>query len=549
MKKQNNFYIYGITLVATLGGLLFGYDTAVVSGTTAALDNFFIRPLFENVAAAQSVVLQYKVIVSLCLAIIAGLTINFFFKLFNLRKALITSVLFLVVGVAVWFSQFWVQPEALTPTMASSIKGFVISSALVGCIIGGAWGGQISSAIGRKNGLIIAALLFTVSAIGSALPDKLNFLGVEMVSSLIFYRIIGGIGVGIASMLSPVYIAEVAPAHIRGKLVSFNQFAIIFGMLIVYFVNYFIARGGSSEWIDTIGWRWMFASETIPCVLFLSLLFFVPKTPRYLLLKGKDEESRKVLTNLYGEKEMEIEYKSIRKSLIEKNAPWLSFGSALIVIGILLSFFQQAVGINVVLYYAPEIFRTMGAGNDAALMQTIIVGIINLSFTVVAIMTVDRFGRKPLMIIGALGMAVSMFFLGMTFYMGSVGLFTLICMLLYTASFAMSWGPVCWVLLAEIFPNSIRGALSIAVAAQWLSNLIVSWTFPMLNDNAALTASFNHGFAYWIYGVMGILAAVFVWKWVPETKGRTLEEIEQIWKRKPASEPSRVDLVEAEATK
>ena len=305
-----------------------------------------------------------------------------------------TSVLFLVVGVAVWFSQFWVQPEALTPTMASSIKGFVISSALVGCIIGGAWGGQISSAIGRKNGLIIAALLFTVSAIGSALPDKLNFLGVEMVSSLIFYRIIGGIGVGIASMLSPVYIAEVAPAHIRGKLVSFNQFAIIFGMLIVYIVNYFIARGGSSEWIDTIGWRWMFASETIPCVLFLSLLFFVPKTPRYLLLKGKDEESRKVLTNLYGEKEMEIEYKSIRKSLIEKNAPWLSFGSALIVIGILLSFFQQAVGINVVLYYAPEIFRTMGAGNDAALMQTIIVGIINLSFTVAAIMTVDRFGSK-----------------------------------------------------------------------------------------------------------------------------------------------------------
>ena len=428
------------------------------------------------------------------------------------------------------YTQFWSSSNELTETMASSIKGFVISSALVGCIIGGAWGGQISSSIGRKNGLILAAILFTISAIGSALPDVLNLFRVEIVSSLIFYRIIGGIGVGIASMLSPVYIAEVAPAEIRGKLVSFNQFAIIFGMLVVYFVNYFIARGGSNEWINSVGWRWMFASETIPCVLFLSLLFFVPKTPRYLLFKGDDEKAKKVLSNLYGDKEMEVEYSSIKKSLIEKNAPWLSFGSALIVIGILLSFFQQAVGINVVLYYAPEIFRTMGAGNDAALLQTIIVGAINLTFTVVAILTVDKFGRKPLMIIGAIGMAISMFLMGTTFYLGYVGIFTLLCMLAYTASFAVSWGPVCWVLLSEIFPNSIRGALSIAVAAQWLSNLIVSWTFPMMNDNQSLTNMFNHGFAYWIYGVMGILAAIFVSRWVPETKGRSLEDIEKIWK-------------------
>lgn len=547
MKKQSKFYIYGITLVATLGGLLFGYDTAVVSGTTAALDNFFVKPLFEDAAASISVVYQYKVIVSLCLAIIAVLISNFLLKLFGSKKGGIYSIVLFAFGVLIWYSQFWNQPNELTGTMASSIKGFVISSALVGCIIGGACGGSVSSAIGRKNGLIIAAILFTVSAIGSALPDTLNIFRVEMVSSLIFYRIIGGIGVGIASMLSPVYIAEIAPSSIRGKLVSFNQFAIIFGMLVVYFVNYFIAAGGSDEWINTVGWRWMFASEAIPCVLFLSLLFFVPKTPRYLILKGQDEEAREVLDNLYGKEEMEREYKSIKSSLVEKNAPWLSFGSIVIVIGILLSFFQQAVGINVVLYYAPEIFRTMGAGNDAALLQTIIVGAINLSFTVVAILTVDRFGRKPLMIIGAIGMAISMMLLGMTFYIGSVGMVTLICMLLYTASFAMSWGPVCWVLLSEIFPNSIRGALSIAVAAQWLSNLIVSWTFPMMNDNAVLTQSFNHGFAYWIYGVMGIIAAFFVWKLVPETKGRSLEEIEKLWNKNTEKTEQPEPVAEAQA--
>jgi SP family xylose:H+ symportor-like MFS transporter len=174
----------------------------------------------------------------------------------------------------------------------------------------------------------------------------------------------------------------------------------------------------------------------------------------------------------------------------------------------------------------------MGNSNDSSMIQTIIVGIVNLVFTVLAIFTVDRFGRKPLMIIGGAGMALSMFALGFSFYFGKLGILALIFMLTYTAAFAMSWGPVTWVLLSEIFPNSVRSAMSIAVAAQWLANLIVSWTFPMMNDNIALTTSFNHGFAYWIYGIMGILSALFVWKIVPETKGKTLEEIEKIWKKK-----------------
>jgi len=189
------------------------------------------------------------------------------------------------------------------------------------------------------------------------------------------------------------------------------------------------------------------------------------------------------------------------------------------------------VGINVVLYYAPEIFKTMGAATDAALLQQIVVGAVNLSFTVLAIFTVDRFGRRPLMIIGALVMAVSMMILGTTFYTHSVGIGSLVCMLVYTAGFAMSWGPVCWVLLAEIFPNTIRSTvMSIAVAGQWIANFLVSWTFPMLDKNQYLTDTFNHGMAYWVYGVMGVLAALFIWKFVPETKGRTLEQMEQYWK-------------------
>lgn len=529
---KNKTFIWGITLIATLGGLLFGYDTAVISGTTSAIDQFFIKPLFDHPEAALAVIVQYRLTVCLCFAIIALLTGYFLIKMYGNRKGIIYTIALFIVGSLICYFQFLNQPLELTDNMASSIKGFTISSALVGCIIGGALGGTISQSIGRKNGLILAAVFFTVSAIGSALPDILNFMGGAAISSLIFYRIIGGIGVGLASMLSPMYIAEVSPSDIRGKLVSFNQFALIFGMLLVYFVNYFIAKQGNEVWLNQTGWRWMFASEVIPCTLFLVLLFFVPKTPRFLAIKGKDEQALKVLSRLYGNESAAKELKLIKESLIERNAPWLSFGILVIIVGMLLSFFQQAVGINVLLYYAPEIFRNMGAGTNASLFQTIIIGIINLSFTVVAILTVDKFGRKPLMIIGAIGMAISMFAIGITFYTQAVGLTTLIFMLLYTASFAMSWGPVTWVLLSEIFPNSIRGAMSIAVAVQWLSNLIVSWTFPMMNENQTLTELFNHGFAYWIYGALGILAAIFVWKMVPETKGQTLENIEMIWKKK-----------------
>ena len=469
-KTSNTAYLLRLTIVATLGGLLFGYDTAVISGTVSSLDSFFVMPF------------------------------------------------------------------GLDEMNANARLGLVVSSALIGCVIGGILGGVVSKKFGRRNGLVLAALLFLVSAIGSAMPEMfLRPIGDAdhtFIYIFIVYRIIGGIGVGLASMLSPLYIAEIAPAKIRGKLVSMNQFAIIFGMLVVYFVNYYISLQGDDTWLNLVGWRWMFASEIIPASLFLIMLIFVPDTPRSLVLKSKQEKALAVLTKVNNPVEAKIILTEIQNTVVSHSGKLFSFGTTVILIGVFLSVFQQFVGINVVLYYAPEIFKSMGAGTDVALLQTIIVGSVNLLFTVLAIMTVDKFGRKPLMIIGALGMALSMFALGTTFFMQSVGIGALVFMLCYVACFAMSWGPVTWVLLSEIFPNKIRGkAMAIAVAAQWVSNYLVSWTFPMMDKNSYLLAQFNHGFTYWVYGIMGLLAMFLVWKFVPETKGKTLEEMEKMWKK------------------
>ena len=456
--RQNKVFIYGVTLVATLGGLLFGYDTAVISGAEKSIQAFLID----------------------------------------------------------------------SQGLSSFLHGVTVSSALIGCIVGGAISGFMSSAYGRKNALIIAGVLFFLSALGSGNPEFLFFNKGEPSVGVLwmfnFYRVIGGVGVGLASAVCPMYIGEIAPAAIRGRLVSLNQFAIIFGMLIVYFVNWGIADGQSIEWINEIGWRRMFLSEALPAAVFILLMFLVPESPRYLALKQKDTEALSILTRVNGVEKAKQILEDIKSTVETSKVKLYSYGKAVIIIGILLSVFQQFVGINVALYYAPRIFESMGAAKDASMLQTIIMGLVNVVFTVVAILTVDKWGRKPLLILGSIGMAIGMIAISTLAFLDIIGTTTLVFIIIYTASFMMSWGPICWVLISEIFPNKIRSqAVAIAVAAQWAANFFISSTYPPMME-------FSNGGTYLFYGLMSILSALFVWKHVPETKGKTLEEMEGLWK-------------------
>lgn len=469
MPDHSQSLVTRLTLVASLGGLLFGYDTAVISGAISAIDAYFI------------------------------------------------------------------DPQNLAETARNSLSGFTISSALLGCIAGAAVAGWVANRYGRRSALLFAAVLFVISALGSAVPELglggIGEMGPEALTAFIVYRVIGGIGIGLASMVSPVYIAEIAPRAMRGRLVSYNQMAIVSGIVLVYFVNWAIARQGDETWLNAVGWRWMFASEVIPAMLFLALLLAVPDTPRWLVLRGRDAEADALLHRLEGDAIARESMAEIQASLVQRSLPVLSFGAGVIVIGVLLSVFQQAVGINAVLYYAPAIFRGMGVTGEVALLQTVLVGAVNFAATLIAIHSVDRWGRKPLLIWGGAVMAAAMAALALCFQFGMLGVGALIAVLVYIAGFALSWGPVTWVLLAEIFPNSIKGkALPIAVAAQWIANIAVSWSFKVLDGNATLVALFHHGFTYWLYAGVSVIAAIFVARFVPETKGHSLEHIQTFWR-------------------
>jgi SP family xylose:H+ symportor-like MFS transporter len=406
-------------------------------------------------------------------------------------------------------------------------EGWAMGCALLGCAIGVAFAGVISDRLGRKKVLILAAILFFISAVGTALP--------RTITAFIIFRIIGGLGVGAASMSSPMYIAEITPARIRGRMVSVNQFAIVTGFLVVYFVNYFIALQGDHAWNEQVGWRWMFGSEALPALLLLVLLFFVPESPRWLTKQGRGEEALAILSRVDGTEFAKTELLEIKDTIEHESGSLrqllLPGMKIVLVIGIVLAVLQQVTGINVFLYFGTEIFKKMGSETNAALLQTVVVGAVNMTFTIIAIWTVDKLGRKPLMMIGSAGMGISLLAMGLAAYFQRTELWMLLFILGYIACFALSVGPVTWVILSEIFPTRIRGrAMAIATVCLWIANYIVSQTFPMMDENQWLIARFHHAFPFWVYGAFSAVLLVFVCLFVPETKGKTLEEIEKHWK-------------------
>ncbi len=581
-EKGSRSYLFSIVLVAVLGGLLFGYDTAVISGAEKGLQAFFMGA--DDFVYTDS---WHGITSSSALlgCIIGSALSGFFASRFGRKLSLLMAgVMFFLSALGSYYPEFLIFPYG-EPSY-SLLLAFNFYRVIGGVGVG-----------------LMAGVMFFLSALGSYYPEFLIFPYGEPSYSLLlafnFYRVIGGVGVGLASAICPMYIAEIAPSSIRGTLVSWNQFAIIFGQLVVYFVNFLILgdhlnpvveivdgvnrimNPEAAAWSIETGWRLMFVSEAVPAGLFTLLVLFVPETPRYLAMTGRDEKALFVLSRINGlsqGKEILQEIKAtahekteklftygwmvifigimlsvlfvlsringlsqgkeilqeIKATAHEKTEKLFTYGWMVIFIGIMLSVFQQAVGINAVLYFAPRIFESMGMGNP--MVQTVFMGIVNILFTLLAVFTVEKWGRKPLLIYGSIGMAIGA--LGVALSNAATGISPMvpvISIMVYSASFMFSWGPICWVLIAEIFPNTIRGAaVAIAVAFQWIFNFIVSSTFlPMYNMSAGdMGDKFGHMFVYGLYGAICIIAAIFVWKLVPETKGKTLEDMTRLWKER-----------------
>jgi len=439
--KSHKSYVIFVSIIAALGGLLFGFDTAIIAGATRFLKDQFSLSAFG--------------------------------------------------------------------------EGLAVSIVLVGCMFGAMIAGAASDRLGRKRFLLISAVLFFVSALGCAIPRNL-------VQFLVF-RFIGGLAIGSVSIVSPLYISEIAPARIRGALVSVNQMAIVTGILISYFVSWILVGAGPANW------RWMFATGAFPAVVFFGLVLGIPESPRWLLKQGRDDEALRVLSRVGPPDAAAAELRDIKDALALEEGKLSElfkpgFRTALLV-GIVLAVFQQITGINAVIYYSPRFFEAAGLARGAAILQSTIVGLVNVLFTFVAIAFVDRIGRKPMLIAGSAGMGMSFVLLGAAFkfHLFSGGL-VLVFTLLYVAFFAMTLGPIVWVVIAEIFPTRVRGrAMAIATASLWIADFAVSMTFPVIADKL------HESFAFWLYAAMCAVNCLFIWAVLPETKGKSLEAIERYW--------------------
>lgn len=413
-------------------------------------------------------------------------------------------------------------------TNSPGLQGWAMSSALLGCLIGAITSGIFSDRYGRKRLLIFAAFLFSLSAVGTGASNNYT--------PFILYRIMGGIGIGLASNLSPMYIAEISPASVRGKFVSLNQLTIVIGILLAQLANWQIAEPVAPDatdaeilasWNGQMAWRWMFWAETIPAGLFFILMFFVPESPRWLAKNGKEEKVESILARIGGKEYAYREYHNIRKTLSSETGK-VNYRDLLqpglrkvLLIGIVIAAFQQWCGINVIFNYAEEVFEAAGYGVSDILFNIVVTGSVNLIFTFIAIYTVDKLGRRALMLLGSGGLAGIYAVMGAAYYFQITGWPLLLLVVMGIACYAMSLAPVTWVVLSEIFPNRIRGAaMAVATVSLWLASFLLTFTFPLLNN------AFGASGTFWLYGIICIAGLIFIYKKLPETKGKTLEEIE-----------------------
>ena len=433
-----------------------------------------------------------------------------------------------------------IEPLTACFSLSEAMKGWASGCVLIGCAAGVLLVGPTSDRFGRRLAMLLAAAMFLVSALGTALAGDITLF--------ILFRIMGGLGIGIASIATPMYIAEISPAHLRGRLVAANQIAIVGGIAAAAFLNYFIAhsQGDPAQpqiqaWLIHAGWRWMFGVGALPTLLFSLLLLPLPESPRWLLEQKREAKARRILEKVGGPEFAAREAQNVQTALAQEKGSWAEVLSPKLrrplLIGVLLAILQQVTGINVFLYFGATIFKTMSArtGVDAGLLTQAIINGACVLFTVIAIATVDKWGRKPLMLVGAIGMGSSLVAMGAMAQAGAdpgaVSNWMLLFILLYIAAFGLSVGPVTWVILAEIFPTAVRGrALGLAAFFLWLADYAVTQTFPLLDAPGSwFVQAFHHAFPFYIYAVFCLALVGVVLGLVPETKGRSLEEIERSW--------------------